>query len=104
PIKVKSLVCGHEFDTTPDRLLHANYYTRGCSRCTELRDCHDDMDGFKAKLAKTHPHIKVIGGKYEGVMHHLKMKCTQCNHTYMQTPSQALNTKFSCSVCATYHT
>lgn len=98
-IKVKCLICGHEWLSMPTNLLHGF----GCKRCASSKlqkDRAKTLKEFEKDLHVFNPEVKVLSGKYVNAHSRLMFKCKLCNYEWQQTPNGILNNSIGCPKCA----
>jgi hypothetical protein len=99
-IWVKCNVCGHEWNTTPDRLLQGC----GCSECAKV-ESHDRQvksnEQFLQELAKVNPMLTPLEPYYND---HTKIlvKCEIHNHIWSVAPNKILHRRIGCPKCSMY--
>ena len=100
-ITCKCLICGHIWESTPNRLLSAK---SGCRICgyKKLKDIKTKSDkDFLQELHYKHPHIIVVG-KYISAKTKILFRCSKCSEMFYMTPDSILHSKYGCPKCAQY--
>jgi hypothetical protein len=100
-ILVKSLICGHEFEASADRILSSpETHSNGCKECSRkdsnVKGSHDE---FVTKLAEKFPHFEVKS-QYEKRTKPIRILCTIHNHHFSIQPHAVLSQKYGCTLCA----
>ena len=89
PIKIKSVICGHEWYRTPYHL----YSNRNCPICglqnvyLAMQKSHEQ---FLREIEELHNEKIIILSKYKGANRKIKTKCTICGDEWLTTPHRLL--------------
>ena len=97
-IKVKSKICGHEWNGMVGNLWQSEI-GMGCPICSGKT--HDDI-WFKEQMRNIHPNITVLG-KYTTARNKVKLKCNICNNVWLATPSNLISRQTGCPHCNSSH-
>ena len=93
----KCLVCGNEWETTPDNILCG----KGCPAC-KSKKCSERMtktnEQYIAELYNMNPDIEPLE-KYKGANTPIKHRCKIDNYEWMVTPASLLSST-GCPVCS----
>lgn len=78
-IAVKCTNCGHEWNSTPTRLLHG----KACPKCSNRTKL--SQDEFVEKVATRNPNVTVLGA-YTGSNNKVQVKCNDCGSVFYTLP------------------
>lgn len=92
PIRAKCLVCGHEWDPTPNRLLVG----KGCPNCAG--NLRYTKKSFADSVLKINRDISIIG-EYTGKRNRIDVKCDKCGHIWSPIGDSLLR-GHGCPKCA----
>lgn len=95
-VKIRCLVCGNEWDATPDKL----HQGCGCPKCAnksrgDIR--RKTQDEFERELKDVNASIQIIG-KYKNTVSPIKCKCLICSHEWEGRPNNLLR-GVGCPAC-----
>jgi len=90
-VKVECLICGYEWESIPDNLLH----NHGCSCCNGHK-LSEIM--FKEKLKLLRPDI-VLLDKFDTMRKYVYVQCNICNHKWWVLPANLIYNKTQCPDC-----
>ena len=100
PIKARSLICGHAFETLAYRLSGTKMFVHGCPKCgAKTRAAKGSAVEFKKLMKETHPHLKVIG-EYVNRTTKIDMHCKLCKIDFKGLPHRLLTAKYGCVECS----
>ena len=94
PIRIRCLLCEHEWETTPNVLLRDN--KNGCPNCAGT--IRKNTETFISEMSVIHPHIEVIG-EYINNRTPIKCKCKLCGGEFYNTPHQLTVAGVGCPIC-----
>lgn len=80
-IKLRCLVCSHEWETTPNKLLSSK---TGCSKCAGQVSM--SQQEFIDKMEKINLNI-IVEGNFKGVDSKIELSCKLCGYKWKTTPS-----------------
>lgn len=99
----RSLVCGHKFTSTVDRVLNQGYHKQGCNACTAKYVGSLNIKGsqreFLQALKAEFPHIKCMG-EFKGLSVPIKFVCTEDGFEFDKAPNALLGSTYGCLECA----
>lgn len=101
-IHCKCIVCGHEWETTPNMLLSSK---TGCIMCgyknlSKIKTKTNEQ--FLQEIKNHNPYIKPLE-EYKQAKEKIKFECLRCGNIFYATPDNMLNAKWGCSICAAKH-
>lgn len=95
-LRVKCLLCGNIWETSPDNLRHGY----GCPKCFSRRGKgqRKSHESFMEEMEKVHPTITVLG-TYTRADTKLPLRCNDCGYEWESTPARLLNRRSGCPEC-----
>lgn len=98
-IRVKCLVCGHEWESMPTNLLRGY----GCKKCAIRKIAKErskDIEDFRDELFSIHPNIELLSGEYINAHTPLEFRCKKCGNEWKMKPNGILCASNGCMICA----
>ena len=94
-IKVKHVLCGHEYYVTPDKFLKGNR----CPKCSNHLIKNYDIAIDKLKQLKLDKYYEIIEMNGSGYKADIKVKCLECGEIFDTTYNALLNRNIKCKLC-----